>query len=243
MKKLFIILPVLMMSLTVLAADVKPLRVLVLGDDPTMVSDEANGSVGYATMLQPLFDEAVTVDVQASAGLLSADAAELLSPAQKGDIVMLCKLPVIEEADAERTMTDRYLDQLLPVVQAAKKKGVKLIMLTPVSPRYFTAEGVQVHRLGIYPEVVRRLCQRDELPLIDLEDLTFNWLTLLGQEASAEMYIPEKPASPAAELKAAREGKLLSEKGAGKVASLLAEAIRADKKHLLNKRLRNATAE
>ena len=38
-KKLFFILPALMVSLTMMA-ELKPLRVLVLGDDPMMVSDD-----------------------------------------------------------------------------------------------------------------------------------------------------------------------------------------------------------
>lgn len=225
-----------------MAAELKPQRVLVLGDDPMMVSDESSAAVGYATMLQPLFDEAVTVDVQASAQLLPADAAELLSPAQKGDIVLLCKLPVEEKVTSDRTMTDIYLYQLLPVAQAAKKKGVKLIMLTPACPRYFTPEGAQVHRYGSFPDVVRLLCKRDGIALIDLEQLTFDWLNLIGLEPSAEMFVPLVPASPVQANKAAREGNLLTQLGAERVAALIAEAIRADKKHVLNPRLRIETA-
>ena len=77
MKKLLFILPMLMLSVMMTAAP-QPLRVVVLGDDPMMVSDEATGAVGYATLLQPFFDDAVTVDVQASSVLLPADPDVLL---------------------------------------------------------------------------------------------------------------------------------------------------------------------
>ena len=90
MKKVLLVLPALMMCVAMMA-EPKPLRVLVLGDDPMMVTDEANNAVGYATMLQPLFDDAVTVEVQASATLQQPDPAALLAPASKGDVVMLCK--------------------------------------------------------------------------------------------------------------------------------------------------------
>ena len=53
MKKLLFILPMLMLSVIMTAAP-QPLRVVVLGDDPMMVSDEATGAVGYATLLQLL---------------------------------------------------------------------------------------------------------------------------------------------------------------------------------------------
>ena len=218
-------------------AEPKPLRVVVLGDDPMMANNEAEGGVGYAAFLQPLFDAAVTVDVQVSESLLPTDPAALLEPARKGDIALICKMPVAEEAE-EKTQSDVYLDQLLAIQQAAKKKGVKVVWMTPVAPRYFTAEGEQIHRRGIYPDVVRKLCKRDVLPIIDVEQLTFDWLTGLGQEGSAAAYLPVLPAIPEAADKAAREGNLLTEHGAKQVAMLIGDALHKDKKHLLNKRVR-----
>ena len=238
MKKLFILSQALVMCLA-LMAEPKPLRVLVLGDDPMMASDEAAGSVGYATQLQPLFDDAVTVDVQASSTLLPNDPASLLSPAHKGDIALICKLPAeSNEVTEERTVTDIYLDQLLAIQQAAKKKGVKLIWLTPGCPRYYTAESEQVHRMGVYPEVVRRMCQRDGLQMIDVEALTFDWLTTVGQDSTATAFVPVVPANPKGENKAAREGNILTQAGAEQVAALIVENIRGNKRSILNKRVR-----
>lgn len=236
MKRLFVILPALLLSLTMAAEKKVPLHVFVLGDDPMMVSDETSGSVGYATMLQPLFDNLVTIHVEASADLLPNDAASLLEPAGKGDVVLLCKRPV--EMDVEElTMADIYLNQLQAIQHAAQKKGVKVIWLTPVCPRFYTAEGVQVHRLGIYPDVVRRMCQRDALPIVDIEALTFDWLYTTGAEGTAAAFVPVTPAIPAAAEKAAREGYALTETGAQQVVAFIGEAIRADKRNILNKRL------
>ena len=226
----------LVMSVLMLA-EPKPLRVLVLGDDPMMTGDEATGSVGYAGLIAPLFDETVTVEVQTSATLLPNDPVSLLEPAKKGDVVMLCKLPV-ETPVEDMLASDIYLDQLLAIQQAAKKKGVKTVWLTPVSPRYYTAEGEQVHRLGQTPVVIRNMCKRDLLPIIDLEQLTFDWLAQAGAENTAAAYIPVVPASEVAAEKAAREGNALTEAGAQKVIELISEALHADKKNLLNKRLR-----
>ena len=218
-------------------AEPKPLRVVVLGDDPMLASDAAKGSVGYATLLKPLFDDAVTVDVKASATLLPADPASLLEPARKGDIAILCKLPVEVQAD-EKLMSDIYMEQLAAIQQAAKKKGVKTIWLTQGCVRYFTADSTQVHRQGAYPDVVRRLCKRDHLQFIDVEQLMFDWLTETGLDSTATAFVPVEPATPVAANKVAREGNLLTEEGAQKVASLVGDAIRADKKNLLFKRLR-----
>ena len=226
----------LVMSVMMMA-ELKPLRVVVLGDDPMMVVDEAAGSMGYAVQLQPLFDEAVTVDVLASATLLPNDAAALLEPAQKGDVALICKLPVEAEVE-DKTMADVYLDQLLAIARVAKKKGVKVVWMTPACPRYFTADSVQIHRQGVYPEVVRRMCKRDLQSLVDLEQLTFDWLTKQGVEKSAAAYVPVQPATPAAENKAAREGNALTEEGAKQVAELIKGALQKDKKNILSKRIR-----
>ncbi len=226
----------LVMSVMMMA-ELKPLRVVVLGDDPMMVVDEAAGSMGYAVQLQPLFDEAVTVDVLASATLLPNDAAALLEPAQKGDVALICKLPVEAEVE-DKTMADVYLDQLLAIARVAKKKGVKVVWMTPACPRYFTADSVQIHRQGVYPEVVRRMCKRDLQSLVDLEQLTFDWLTKQGVENSAAAYVPVQPATPAAENKAAREGNALTEEGAKQVAELIKVALQKDKKNILSKRIR-----
>ena len=243
MKKVLLVLPALMMCVAMMA-EPKPLRVLVLGDDPMMVTDEANNAVGYATMLQPLFDDAVTVEVQASATQQQPDPAALLAPASKGDVVMLCKLPVEVDAEAEgKTQADVYLEQLQAIQQAAKKKGVKLIWLTPACPRYFTPEGTQVHRMGVFPEVVRRMCKRDEMQLIDVEMITFNWLTEAGMDSTAKAFVPVVPATQQASEKVAREGNLLSEAGAQQVAARIGDAIRADKRNLLYKRLKQEKSE
>ncbi len=179
----------------------------------------------------------VTVEVMASAALLPDDADALLEPAMKGDVVMLCKRPVAAEVE-DKVVTDIYLDQLVAIAKAAKKKGVKVIWLTQGCPRYFTAEGVQVHRGGVYPEVVRRMCQRDEAMLVDVEQLMFEHLTEIGQEASAAEYVALEVANPAAAEKAAREGNLLTDAGAEAVAAIIGAAIRADKQNVLSKNIR-----
>jgi hypothetical protein len=237
MRKLYFVVAMLVMRVVMLAGGNKPLRVVVLGDDPMMVSDESAGSVGYATLLQPLFDELVTVEVLASATLLPNDPAALLEPAKKGDVAMICKRPV-EAEEEDKTMADVYLDQLLAISHAAKKKGVKIVWMTPACVRYFTADSVQVHRQGVYPEVVRRLCRRDFVSLVDVEQLMFDWLKETGVEASAEAFMPVQPQSAVFAEKAAREGNLLTETGAQKVAALIGEAIFKDKKNILSKRIR-----
>ena len=240
MKNVFTVLSILLLS-SALAFAQRPLRIVVLGDDPMMTSDASIVSAGYADLLQPLFDSLITVDVHTSLTLLPKDPVALLELAHKGDLVLLCKRPVMIEAE-ERTLVDIYLEQLVAIQQVAKKKGVQIIWMTPVCPRYFTAEGVQVHRLGNYPDVIRKMCQRDLLTLVDVEKATFDWLTTKGQEASASAFISPKPSVPAAETKVLREGIALTGEGANIVAELIGKAIANDKKNMLYKRLREEQA-
>jgi hypothetical protein len=153
---------------------------------------------------------------------------------------MLCKLPLAtatEQGD-ERVQSDIYAEQLEAIQKAAQKRGAKVIWLTQACPRYFTYDSVQVHRQGVFPETIRRMCKRDLLPIIDVEQIVFDWLSKQGLHSSAASFLPMEPAIPAAAEKASREGLLLNEQGAREVAELIGEAIRADKKNPLQKRLR-----
>ena len=87
------------------------------------------------------------------------------------------------------------------------------------------------------------MCKRDEMQLIDVEMITFNWLTEAGMDSTAKAFVPVVPATQQASEKVAREGNLLSEAGAQQVAARIGDAIRADKRNLLYKRLKQEKSE
>ena len=225
MKKLLSILLFAFCSLSIFAAD-KPLRILVMGDDPAAAM--------YGPLLSEYFNELVTVDVLPANQMQSSDATTLLNAANKGDVVLLCKRENPAEAK-ELSIEEAYLASMESIQKAANKRGIKLIWLTPVSPRYFTAEGVQIHRYGVYPDVMRRMVKRDQLPFIDLEQLTFDWLTELGLQASEMYYEPTPVIASEYHEKAARTGSELTQDGAKIVAEKLMEGLKALKLNYLKK--------
>lgn len=241
MKRISISLLTMLLSMTVYSAP-KPQRVLVAGNDPMLFTQVAGSdtAVGFATLLQPYFDEAVEVVlVESTAKATTPD--EILAEAQKDDIMLLSPsfVPASDATETQgRAMVELYHKQLSDIRAAAKKKGVKIIWLTPSCPRYFTHDGVQVHRHGAFPDVVRHFATVEQQPLIDIESLMFERLTTLGQEASAALFLPVVPENAMSAEKAAREGNLLTQAGAEEVAAMLIEAIRADKNNLLFKRLK-----
>ena len=106
-------------------------------------------------------------------------------------------------------------DNLLRMVAEAKKKGLQVIMTTPISRvRYNkSADDAFYTSFGAYAEAVRRVAGQQELPLVDLEALTAEALASYSQDQIDALYT---------------DGIHLTEAGALWVARLWAEAAMSD---------------
>jgi hypothetical protein len=101
------------------------------------------------------------------------------------------------------------------MIQNLQKQKVTPILCTPVAQHYFV-DSTLVLRYGAYPEAVRRVAKRMEVDLVDVENLTVEWLNSLGAEVANDYYFfaPEE-----------NHSFRLNEKGAQHVAKLVAEQI------------------
>lgn len=115
---------------------------------------------------------------------------EVLKRIKRGDIVL------IEFGHNDTKMSDPrrfasielYEDNLMKMVKEAQKKGAKVVLATPISRRYFK-EGVFYPRHGGYPEAMRRVAKRMNVPCLDLEATTAEWLRGLGDEESKPYFM------------------------------------------------------
>lgn len=153
---------------------------------------------------------------------------EVLKRIKRGDIVL------IEFGHNDTKISDPrryasielYEENLMKMVTEAKKKGAKVVLATPISRRYFK-EGVFYPRHGGYPEALRRVAKRMDVPCLDLETTTAEWLRSLGDEASKSYYMNVAPG----ECTKFPEGKIddthLKESGALVVGRMAVEQIQA----------------
>ena len=87
-----------------------------------------------------------------------------------------------------------YQENLRKFVGYAQSAGAKPILFTPVSRRWFDAEGnLKKDCHGDYPDAVFQVAEEYDVPVIDANAITQEWLESLGDEASRKYYMWVKP--------------------------------------------------
>ncbi|MBR4458789.1 MAG: rhamnogalacturonan acetylesterase [Clostridia bacterium] len=86
-----------------------------------------------------------------------------------------------------------YTDELRAYCRTARAKKALPMLLTSVSRRMFVGKGSLLYTHGEYPRAVRVLAKRLRIPLGNLEADSRRLYLLLGEEATAELFVRLKP--------------------------------------------------
>ncbi|MBI3368845.1 MAG: rhamnogalacturonan acetylesterase, partial [Burkholderiales bacterium] len=100
------------------------------------------------------------------------------------------------------------------------------LLATSVARRKFDASGAVVETLAEYTAATRAVAVELNVPLIDLDALTRNWLRGLGPEASKSMHMWLAPGRHPALPQGLRDDTHYVEAGAAAVAAMAADALR-----------------
>ncbi len=83
-----------------------------------------------------------------------------------------------------------YQENLRTFIEHALGTGAKPVLFTPVSRRWFDAQGqLKKDCHGDYPAAVFQVAQEYGLPVIDANAITQEWLESIGDEASRKYYM------------------------------------------------------
>lgn len=80
-----------------------------------------------------------------------------------------------------------YQTNLTLFIETARKQGAKPILITPVSRRHF-ADGELLRTLGEYPNAMKELATKLEVPLIDLLEKSRELYKELGEEKTKQLF-------------------------------------------------------
>ncbi len=94
--------------------------------------------------------------------------------------------------EERRSDIPTYKANLRKMVDDVRKKSGIPVLLTSVSIRAFDANGAAKRSIGEYPEAMRAVAAETETYLIDINELTFQWLSNLGPEGSVPYYLMDK---------------------------------------------------
>lgn len=150
-------------------------------------------------------------------GKWSAARADIL----EGDLVLI-QFGHNDAKTAETHHTDpatTYKDYLMLYINEARARGGIPVLLTSICRRNFNGNGQLQRSHGDYPVAMRELAAATNTPLIDLEEITFQWLSNLGVDGSVPYYIMDKR-DPSA-----MDNTHLTVEGAQAIAGMVAEGL------------------
>ena len=109
-----------------------------------------------------------------------------------------------------------YSANLKRFIIDTREKGAFPILITPVVRRKFGENHKLIDTHGDYPRAMKQVAKEMNVPLVDLQKITEEWINTLGDDASKEMYIWSEPNEKYPEGR--QDDTHLSEKGATMVA-------------------------
>ena len=210
-------------------------RLVLIGDASLAPHSIANPDVrGWGEKLSALFTDKVEVLNFAQAGesthtLVDGRLKKIISQCHSGDFVVL-QLGQNDLRDEYGKMYYPAADmatQLADIVAQLQKKRVKVILCTPVVQPYYM-EGQVIERMGVYADVIRRVAKAKQTYLIDMEQLTMDWISTIGEQ-NASLFFKNISADTQ------RREYLLTEAGATEVSRLFVEEVLEQKIKKLKK--------
>ncbi len=222
MKKLFSILPILMLAVVLVstvAAGKKSVNLYLVGDG-TIAQTSAHGEQGWGQALSTYLQDNVVIksyaqpDASTKTSIDNGTWDRLLVNLHRGDVVLVQYGHNDEqETNKEQHASIAEIEKTLYLLtKAIKKERAKVVLCTPIARRVYnehTESLADTH--GAYSEAIRRVAEASETPLIDLTTITMKWLNSNDKEVSAKYYADDTH---------------LTEEGAAEVARLAIEAAK-----------------
>lgn len=96
-----------------------------------------------------------------------------------------------EHLDRQVPMAD-YENNLRNFVTEARQHGIKPVLVTPLSRRYFGQDGKVHSDLLAHAETMKRVAGEMQVPLIDLQDASIDYLNSIGEAKGNDLGITKK---------------------------------------------------
>ncbi|WP_320113320.1 rhamnogalacturonan acetylesterase [Draconibacterium orientale] len=204
--------------------------------DSTMANKNADAfpETGWCMVLDEYFTSNVAVKNHARNGRSSKSFIDegrwqtVLDSLQAGDYVFIQFGHNDQKAyDSTRYTTPfgSYTENLSKFINESREKGAIPVLFTSIVRRKFGENGKLNDTHGDYPVATRKVADLLDVPLIDLQKITEEWVNSLGDEASKQMYLwTDITNERNPELR--KDDTHLSQKGALKVAQLATEALK-----------------
>lgn len=177
--------------------EIEPVSVptLFLLGDSTVCDQPGEAYASWGQMLTRFFDPSLAVANHAESGesLRSSWHAhrldKVIATMQPGDWLLIqYGHNDMKEKGPGFGAFENYTTELKQFVAAARKKGGRPVLITSVQRRTFDSEGKIVNSFGDYPDAVRRVAREENVPLIDLNEMSKTLYETLGTEGAKGLF-------------------------------------------------------
>lgn len=210
-------------------------RVFIAGDSTARsYVEERDGLIkGWGQMLPLFLDNSVEVINHAMGGrstksfIAEGRWDRLLSEVKPGDYVFIQFGHNDASTRPERHASyEEYEQNLRKMIADTREKGATPVLLTSIVMRTFVNGHLTDDRLKGYPATMRRVAKEEKVTLIDINLVTRDFVTLLGDEASKPYYRWVEPGVDPIKPDGLKDDTHMMEKGAIQVARFVAEGIK-----------------
>lgn len=211
----------------------KLITIYTIGDS-TMANKkpEVYPETGWGQQLQNYFDSKVKISNHAVNGRSSKSFIDegrwdaVRDSLKKGDYVFIQFGHNDEKADKPAVYTDpqtSYRHNLEKYIRETRSKGATPVLLTPIVRRKFDESGKLIDTHGNYPDAVREVAAKLSVECIDMQIITHNLVSSLGDEPSKKLYLWTAPDLKFPEGR--KDDTHLSVEGAKTLAGLVAKEV------------------
>lgn len=231
----------LLATLGVFIATAQPTTLFLIGDSTCANKklEKENPERGWGQLFQALVDSTLRVENHAVNGRSTKSfRAEgrwqvVCDRLSEGDYVFIQFGHNDQKiSDSTRYSTpEQYAENLRRYVREVREKGGHPILLTPIMRRHWQ-EGELLETHTLYSEQMRRVAHQEQVPWIDMEAITRQWLLELGDEASKAYYMWVKPGTCPLYPDGREDNTHLNVRGAHIVARMVARELQTLKPEL-----------
>lgn len=189
---------------------------------------------GWGQMLPAMFDEQVKIRNYAKPGRSSKSFIRegrlnwILNSIQKGDYLFI----QFGHNDAKYRYQSLYTNpnttyktNLKKYIEGAREKGAFPVLITPVQKMSFSDQGIALETHGRYPDAMKALAREENVPLIDLSEMSKSLYQQLGPVQTKKLFLWLKPGEYPNFPDGARDAIHFQKYGAEQIAQLVVKGI------------------
>lgn len=205
-----------------------PATIFLAGDSTCAPKSESDRpKYGWGEKFAQFIIETTTVENKAVGGkstrtfISGGQWDKMLKSVTKNDLVLIQFGHNDENttaADNSGTTPQEFYDNLCKMIQDVQAKNAVPVILTPICRHKFS-NGTPVYTHQTYPNMAKKAAEDKSITALDIEQLTYEWLNKLGEEASKLRYMMSVAGS--------NDTTHITELGATEIAEIVAKAMKA----------------